>query len=246
MAILALRALSEGLEAEMIMQTLKVLSELLCYPEREFIEHLPEMGVALDEEGALAEPDRTRLKAWMAELGQSELLALQADYVALFDRGRALSLHLFEHVHGESRSRGQAMVDLMNLYQSHGLKVSARELPDFIPLFLEYLSRRPAEEACELLGEAVPIFSLLKARLAKRHSAYALVFAALESLAGRPEEDKEIRARVTAEPPDDTFEALDRAWGEEPVSFGPGAACVPTRASAQTVRWVPREKGPVS
>ena len=227
------------------MQTLKILSELLCYPEPELIEHLPEMGAILDREGVLAEADRAHLKAWMAELGQRELMELQADYVALFDRGRALSLHIFEHVHGESRGRGQAMVDLMNLYQSHGLRVSARELPDFIPLFLEYLSRRPLDEASDLLGEAAHVFSLLRARLEKRQSAYSLVFASLESLAGQAEDEGEIRARVAAEPPDDTFEALDRAWGEEPVSFGPGAACAPRTASCQTVQWVPPEKSPV-
>lgn len=228
------------------MQTLKILSELLCYPEPELIEHLPELGDALDEESVLAHTDRARLKAWMAKLGRADLMAWQAEYVALFDRGRALSLHLFEHVHGESRSRGQAMVDLLSLYQSHGLKVSARELPDFIPLFLEYLSRRSFDEASELLGEAMHVFSLLKARLEKRHSAYALIFAALESLSGRPQDEQEIVARVAAEPPDDTFEALDRAWGEEPVSFGPGAACTLTGSNVQTVQWVAREKGQVS
>ncbi len=228
------------------MQTLKILSELLCYPEPELIEHLPDMAAALDEEGALPETDRFRLKPWMAELGSADLLALQADYVALFDRGRALSLHIFEHVHGESRSRGQAMVDLMNLYQSHGLRVSARELPDFIPLFLEYLSRRPFDEASELLGEAMHVFRLLRARLEKRRSPYSLVFASLESFGGRAEEDRELQNRVAAEPPDDTFEALDRAWGEEVVSFGAGAACASAHANARTVRWVARKKGHVS
>lgn len=228
------------------MQTLKILSELLCYPEPELIEHLAELAAVLDDEGVLADADRVRLKTWMAELGQRELMELQAEYVALFDRGRALSLHLFEHVHGESRRRGQAMVDLLNLYQSHGLKLSARELPDFIPLFLEYLSRRPLDEARELLSEAMHVLRLLRARLEKRRSAYALVFASLESLAGHREDDREIRARVAAEPPDNTFEALDRAWGEEPVSFGPGVACAPAGANSQTVQWVPREKGQVS
>lgn len=228
------------------MQTLKILSELLCYPEPDLIEHLPELGDVLDAEGVLADSDRVRLKAWMLELGGGDLMALQAEYVALFDRGRALSLHLFEHVHGESRSRGQAMVDLMNLYQAHGFKMSARELPDFIPLFLEYLSRRPADEARELLGEAAHVFSLLKARLEKRCSAYSMVFASLESLASQVGDDQEIRARVAAEPVDDTFEALDRAWAEEPVTFGPGAACVPTGGNTQTVQWVPREKGQLS
>lgn len=228
------------------MQTLKILSELLCYPTPELIKHLPEMVTILDREGALAAAERGRLKAWVAELGRSDLMALQAEYVTLFDRGRVLSLHIFEHVHGESRARGQAMVDLMNLYQSHGLRLSARELPDFIPLFLEYLSSRPSDEAIDLLGEAAHVFSLLKARLEKRQSPYSLVFAALESLSGEAEDEQEIRHRVAVEPADDTFEALDRAWAEEPVAFGPGAACAPTAASCQTVECFPPQKSRVS
>lgn len=228
------------------MQILKILSELLCYPEPELIEHLPEIEDALGEEGVLPSADRARLKAWLLDLGRADLMELQTEYVTLFDRGRALSLHMFEHIHGESRSRGQAMVDLINLYQSHGFRVSSRELPDFIPLFLEYLSHRPRDEARELVSEAVPLFTLLRARLEKRHSPYALIFNALESLAGRVQDDREIVARVATEPPDHTFEALDRAWGEEPVSFGPAAACTPTGSNSQAVQWVTRQRGRVS
>lgn len=92
------------------------------------------------------------------ELASQDLYELQARYVDLFDRSRALSLHLFEHVHGESRDRGQAMVDLKALYESHGLEITASELPDFLPLFLEYLSLRPLEEAKALLGKR-PMYS---------------------------------------------------------------------------------------
>jgi nitrate reductase delta subunit len=141
---------------------------------------------------------------------------LQAAYVGLFDRVRTLSLHLFEHVHGESRDRGQAMVDLVKLYQRHGLDVTAKELPDYLPLFLEFLSIVPPAEARDLLGEAAHIFPAIGGRLARRESPYAAVFTALAELAGGsvgtgPDVD---------EPDTESPEAIDRAWEEAAVTFG--------------------------
>ena len=78
---------------------------------------------------------------------------LQERYVASFDRGRARSLYLFEHVHGESRDRGQAMVNLLEIYRRHEFELNARELPDYIPLFMEYLAQRPDGEALDLLAD---------------------------------------------------------------------------------------------
>ena len=113
----------------------------------------------------------------------------------LFDRTRSLSLHLFEHVHGESRDRGQAMIDLKSLYESAGLEISATELPDFVPLFLEFLSTRPRAEACELLGQPAHILAAMAERLRKRHSAYEAVFRALVALAAtKPKGEDIVRA----------------------------------------------------
>ena len=103
-------------------------------------------------------------------------------YVECFDRGRNLSLLIFEHIHGESRDRGQAMVDLLRIYREHGFELAAKELPDYIPLFLEYLSQRPEDEALDLLRDALPVLNLLRARLAERGSAYAVLFATLARL----------------------------------------------------------------
>ena len=125
------------------MKTLKVLSALLCYPQPEIQAALGEMAEALDQENLLPEQERRALRAFMNQLERTDLMEWQERYVATFDRGRALSLHLYEHIHGQSRDRGQAMVNLLEVYHRHGFELNARELPDYIPLFLEYLAQRP-------------------------------------------------------------------------------------------------------
>ena len=135
-----------------------------------------------------------------------------------------LSLHLFEHVHGESRDRGQAMVDLMAMYEAQGFEIGAKELPDYLPMFLEFLSTRPEQEACELLGQTVHIVSALRERLRKRKSIYINAFRVLEAIA-RGKADPAVLAEILKEPDDnpDDLEALDRIWEEEAVTFGGGA-----------------------
>jgi len=157
--------------------------------------------------------------------------------VFLFDRTRTLSLHLFEHVHGESRDRGQAMVDLMAMYEADGFEIDARELPDFLPMFLEYLANKLESEARELLGQTVHIITVLKQRLRKRDSVYVNAFVALETIArGKP--DAKLVRELLAVPEDDPndLEALDRIWEEEAVTFGGNAgegACGTDRIQRQ-------------
>lgn len=203
--------------------TLKVLSALLCYPQAALIEAGDEMLDAIDQEGIASADERAALQHLIAHLQGTDLFDLQADYVGLFDRGRSLSLHLFEHVHGESRDRGQAMVDLMELYQRHGFAITAKELPDYIPLFLEYLAQRPRAEVAELLGDAGHIMALLQARLIERDSPYQAPFAILTRIAGAEEQLRALRDAAAVEPRDDTPEALDKEWEEAEVVFGGGA-----------------------
>ena len=157
----------------------------------------------------------------IAELAQEDLFALQETYVGLFDRTRRLSLHLFEHVHGESRDRGQAMVDLAGIYEKGGLVLIANELPDYLPLFLEFLSTRPLTEARGLMADIAHILASLEERLTSRGSAYAAVFAALRTLAADGMVAAPSPAPAVDEPVED-FAALDAAWEETAVTFGPG------------------------
>src|SRR6185312_12116906 len=163
-------------------RTLKALSALLTYPTEELTQAACDIGAVLDADRLLPGPVRAQLRALADELAIGDLYDLQERYVLLFDRTRSLSLHLFEHVHGESRDRGQAMIDLKAQYEDAGLFLDASELPDFLPLFLEYLATLPLKEAFETLGQPAHIFGALAERLRKRKSAYEAVFRALIAL----------------------------------------------------------------
>ncbi|MBK8545617.1 MAG: nitrate reductase molybdenum cofactor assembly chaperone [Caulobacteraceae bacterium] len=162
-----------------------------------------------------------RLTSLAFELSGQDLYEAQARYVDLFDRTRSLSLQLYEHVHGESRDRGQAMVELLKLYSSRGLELTAKELPDHLPVFLEFLSMLPTDEAAALLGEAAHVLEALRERLKKRRSPYARVFDILVALVETKRNAEALNA-LLQEPDDDPddLEALDRAWAEEQVTFG--------------------------
>jgi nitrate reductase delta subunit len=206
-------------------KTLKALSALLTYPTIELQQAAGEISEAIDAEQLVPLRIREQLHTLLSEFAGGDLYDLQERYVLLFDRTRSLSLHLFEHVHGESRDRGQAMIDLKAQYEQCGLAMNAAELPDFVPLFLEYLSLLPGREACGTLAQPAHIFAALAERLRKRKSAYEAVFRALVALAAAKPKDDEVSALLTLPDPDATdLAALDAAWEDEPVTFGPGAA----------------------
>lgn len=208
--------------------TFKALSALLSYPSVELKAAADDIQAVLLEEVKGPIWALHRLDDLIKDLKTLDLYELQERYVFLFDRTRSLSLHLFEHVHGESRDRGQAMVDLKTLYAQSGLDIDVSELPDFLPLFLEYLSLRPTEEAKMLLAEPLAVIVALKERLSKRKSVYAPVFSMLEAIAGSAPTKaalEELRAAPDDDPND--LEALDAAWEDEPVTFGPGEEACP-------------------
>ena len=205
-------------------RTLKALSALLTYPTEELREAAGDIGLVLAQDKHLPAHVRPQLSKLTTELATGDLYDLQERYVLLFDRTRSLSLHLFEHVHGESRDRGQAMIDLKAQYEAAGLTPNASELPDFLPLFLEYLATQPLKEACQTLGQPAHIFAALAERLRKRQSAYESVFRALIALAAAKPKEDEVSALLQLPDPDATdLAALDAAWEDEPVNFGPGA-----------------------
>lgn len=202
--------------------TFRALSALLTYPTAELAAAAPEIGAAIASEGGVDAEAGAGLAALLAELETADLYDLQERYVDLFDRTRKLSLHLFEHVHGESRDRGQALVDLAALYGKGGLAPATNELPDYLPLFLEYLATRPLDEARALLGDTGHILAALRERLDKRGTPYAAVFSALLSIASGPADT------IEDDSPDpagtDDLAALDAAWEEAAVTFGPGTS----------------------
>ena len=207
------------------MKTLKVLSALLSYPTSDLLAAGDELKDIIRSEGLLSHPHLKAVTGFIDDLAAHDIYDAQERYVFLFDRTRSLSLHLFEHVHGESRDRGQAMVDLLKLYEDAGYAATEKELPDFLPLFLEFASTRQPDEAIELIGQPVHVLAALKERLARRQSTYVVLFAALIALS-KAKLDDELLARLRQEPdPDpDDLEALDAAWEEEEVVFGPKGA----------------------
>ncbi len=201
-------------------RTWRALAALLAYPTAELQSATDEITAALQADGLLSAAQRASLADLLTDLAMNDIYDLQERYVALFDRGRATSLHLFEHVHGESRDRGQAMADLLALYAEYGLEVAANELPDYLPLFLEFLSLLPRTEAASLLAEPAAILRALAERVSKRDGGYGAVVTVLADLAQAPAVGT---SDIPDEDPDD-LAALDAAWEEAAVRFGPGEA----------------------
>ncbi len=198
------------------MKTLKLLAALLGYPSQELVEALPELARRLAEERALRRETQDALAGLIAELRRDELLELQERYVAQFDSGRATSLHLFEHVHGDSRDRGQAMVDLNDLYRRSGFVLAVNELPDYLPALLEFLSTRPSGQVHELLADCAHILRAVGERLLAGGSPYGAVFAAVLDLQGEAP-----LARPAGKAAPRRMPTLDEEWEEAPVEFGP-------------------------
>jgi nitrate reductase delta subunit len=207
------------------MKTCRALGALLTYPSEDLIAALPEIRGVLLEESLLAPAVATSVDGLIEHLSLAELMDLQDDYVSLFDRTRSLSLHLYEHLYGEARERGQAMVRLQTLYRFHGFAHTSSELPDYLPLFCEFLSLMPDRTARTILSDAAATIEALHRRAVKRGTPYACVFAALTTLASK-KVDRELLAEIMrgGGADDDSLEALDRAWEEAPVTFGAGDA----------------------
>ena len=191
-------------------RTLRVMAALLGYPHAQMRGYLPEMRELLRGEGALSATRQAELGALMDSLANADPLETEANYVQLFDRGRATSLHLFEHVHGDSRDRGPAMIDLAQTYEKAGLYLAPDELPDYLPAVLEFVSTQPPREARAFLGEMAHIFNALFTALQQRATPYASVLGALLELAG----EKAQAIKLVEEPP------LDECWVEPPVFDG--------------------------
>ncbi len=207
------------------MKTLKVISALLSYPTSELQQAAGELKQALRAEAVLPKRHLGPVIDFIEDLARRDIIDAEERFVLLFDRTRSLSLHLFEHVHGESRDRGQAMVDLLKVYDDAGYMPTATELPDYLPLFLEFAATRAPAEALELVGQPGHVLAALRERLAKRGSSYEALFGALVALAKVRLDSAQLEAlRAEPDPEPDDLEALDAAWEDEEVVFGPGAA----------------------
>ncbi len=196
-------------------KTFKALGIFLWYPKEEWLAGSNDLVDLIESEKLLSANDTKAIRAFAEDFKTQDIFNLQEEYVNSFDRIKSLSLHLFEHIHGDSRDRGQAMVDLAERYQELGFALDARELPDYLPVFLEYLSLLPKEQALEEIAETAHILVAIGKRLAERGSSYSAVFNCLIRLAGSEpaKVEKIIGAEILS------FAELDKEWEDKPIEF---------------------------
>ncbi|WP_084189020.1 nitrate reductase molybdenum cofactor assembly chaperone [Salinisphaera hydrothermalis] len=203
-------------------RVLAALSRVLDYPSAELQSHAAELADMLCAPPELNGAERAAVRAFVDELAGRDLLDIQARYIDTFDRGRKVSLYVFEHIYGESRDRGPAMLELKSAYHERGLEIDARELPDFLPVFLEFCAQLPEAEAYRWLVETTHVLQRIRVRLAERGSAYASAFTVLLRLIGADPAPEGLIDMAGREKRDDTPAAIDAVWMEKPVTFGPG------------------------
>ncbi|MFT4939146.1 MAG: nitrate reductase delta subunit [Paraglaciecola sp.] len=202
------------------MKILSLLSRLIDYPTEHLFAHHQDIVEFIQQDELLDDEHKNGLLAFVDQRFTGELLDWQSEYDGLFERGRMLSLLLYEHIHGESRDRGQAMVDLLKQYRAAGLDIGVHELPDYIPLFVEFASTQGEENARGWLQDVSPILALLAVRLKKRECNYAALFTSLLHISGASVDLQDIALQVANEKRDDTKKAMDKVWEEEAVTFG--------------------------
>ena len=216
--------------------SLRVLARLLSYPDAALREHLPGMRQALHSDNTVPAARMAELDALMANLERGDALENEAEYVQIFDRGRATSLHLFEHVHGDSKDRGPAMIDLAQTYEKAGLFLAPGEMPDYLPVVLEFVSTQPPKEARAFLGEMTHIFNAIFSALQQRQSTYASVLGALLELSGETPH----AVKVVADEP------LDSAWEEPAVFDGCSSKGQSKPGQAQPIHFVKKDAAQAS
>lgn len=211
---------------------LRALARVLDYPDAQLQQHCDELAEVLTGRAELTAGEQQQLGHFLQELSAMDLLTAQARFGELFDRGRKVSLYIFEHVYGESRDRGPAMIELKNVYREHGLECDGRELPDYLPIVLEFCAELPEEQARQWLEETIHVLQRICVRLQQRDPDYASAFVALLRLIGADPAPEALTDMAAREKRDDTPAAIDQVWAEEPVIFGPGqqhTACGATR-----------------
>ena len=211
--------------------TLRAIAYLLRYPDAEMRRHLPEVRDALGSEAALSGERQTEILALIERLLSAPEMTVEAEYIEVFDRGHRTSLLLFEHVHGDSRDRGPAMVDLIQTYEKAGLYLHPEQMPDDLPVVLEYASSQPAADARAFLSEIAHIVRVIYSALVDRKSLYACLAAAVLELSG-----EKVEVVAIAEEPE-----LDDEWSEPEVFGGCSSAGQAKPGEAQTIKIMPRE-----
>ncbi len=215
------------------MKTLKVLAVLLSYPDINVYKNVDDLAETLKQESLLSKKTLKGLLSFIEDYKNKDFLELQERFVATFDRSRAHCLNLFEHIHGESRDRGPAMVDLIEMYAKKKLFIDKKELPDYLPLFLEYLSLCDVQEAKTSLGDTIDIIALIGGQLKKSESPYWIIFSALEELSNIKANQFKVTEAIENSPKEpETLDELDELWKEQEAFSGESSECGTCETSA--------------
>ena len=205
-----------------MLKTYRILSLLMTYPNEEIYNFLPQVNSSLKEENLLDTETIGGIEAFVDFFVSKPLTFWQEFYVQLFDYSRSVSLYLFEHVHGDSKDRGQAMVDLIDLYNENGLNINRPELPDYLPVFLEFLAMQTQSKAMDYLSEIIDIVGFIHKKLEDKDNPYKYLLSAIIQLSGRKPAEARIEKMETEMPEI----SIDEAYEEEPVTFGDENACL--------------------
>ena len=205
-----------------MLKTYKIISLLITYPNEEIYNLLPQVNSLLKEEHLLNAVSISGIDAFVDFFAKKPLTFWQEHYVQLFDYSRSVSLYLFEHVHGDSKDRGQAMVDLIDLYNENGLNINRPELPDYLPVFLEFLAMQTQSKAMDYLSEIIDIVGFIHRKLEDKDNPYKNLLSAIIQLSGRKPAEARIEKMVSEMPEI----SIDEAYEEEPVTFGDENACL--------------------
>lgn len=204
-----------------MLKTYRILSLLMTYPNEEIYAFLPLANAALQEEDLLNAEANSGVNMFVDFFAQKPLTFWQEFYVQLFDYSRSVSLYLFEHVHGDSKDRGQAMVDLIELYKENGLQINQSELPDFLPVFLEFLALQTSLKASEYLAEIIDIVGFIHRKLEEKDNPYQYLLAAIINLSAKQPAEARIQQMVSNMPEI----SIDEAYEEKPVTFASDNPC---------------------
>jgi len=208
------------------MKTFKLLGLLLTYPSDQLQAAAGSFAEVFEDEDLLTRRQIKSLQPMLDDYANNDLIELQEQYVNTFDRSRNQCLYLFEHIHGESRDRGAAMVDMKEMYARKGLDISSNELPDYLPLFLEYLSFCELDEAIDLLADAIDVIATIGMHLDRNKSIFASIFNVLENMPNINVDKKKVALAVKNAPKDpETFDEIDKEWEETPAFDNDEADC---------------------
>lgn len=157
-----------------------ITARLLDYPDAELMDHLNEILEVAEGDETISIEEREVIAELVAWMKLHDLIGIQEVYVQTFDTTPEHDLHLTHHLFGDDRGRGPALVELAEHYKGAGLEVAPGEIPDYLPLILEYISTLDEVQACVFLGDAAKVLVILAENLEKAGSPYAQLIRLIE------------------------------------------------------------------